>query len=39
MNRNSMLALAAASMVGMVLALVMDRHAQNHYTPGSGRNR
>ena len=35
MTRNSALALAAASAASLVLALVADRHAQNHYTPGT----
>jgi hypothetical protein len=39
MSRNSALALAAASAASLVLALVADRHAQNHYTPGSARTR
>jgi hypothetical protein len=39
MSRNSRLVIAAASAAGMVLALVADRHAQNHYTPGTDRTR
>lgn len=39
MSRNSKLALAAVSAAGMVLAVVADRHGQNHYTPGGDRNR
>lgn len=33
------LALAAASLVGMLLALVADRHAQNLYVPDGSRSR
>ena len=36
---SSALALAAASAASLMLALVADRHAQNHYTPGNGRAR
>ena len=39
MTRNSALALAAASAASLVLALVADRHAQNHYTPGTAKSR
>lgn len=39
MSRNSAFALAAASAASLVLALVADRHAQNHYTPGNGKGR
>jgi hypothetical protein len=35
MTTNSKVALAAAGAVSLVLALVADRHAQNHYIPGS----
>jgi hypothetical protein len=39
MTRNSALTLAAASAAGLVLALVADRHAQNHYTPAGPKSR
>jgi hypothetical protein len=39
MSRNSKLVITVAGAAGMVIALVADRHAQNHYTPGTGRAR
>ncbi len=39
MSWNSRLLLAVAGVVGLVLAVVADRHAQNHYTPDHGRTR
>jgi hypothetical protein len=35
----SRLLLALAGATGAVLAVVADRHAQNHYTPGNGGSR
>jgi hypothetical protein len=39
MRRYIRLVIAAAGAAGMVLALVADRHAQNHYTPDTDRAR